>query len=259
MNTSQRIFRSFVTAAAGLLLGGCYLLQSASEPIPAERFESASASGLVVLLPGFGDGPKHYVDNGFVDAVRSANPAFDVVAVNAHFGYYRNYSVIERLHQDILAPARERYDEIWLVGISMGGFGAAAYGMTYPELVDGLILLAPYMGSPEVVEDVMASGELGRWIPPDLDSIDDDKERRFYELWLFYQQYVAAPGRKPRLYLGYGDRDHLREPNAFVAGVLAPERSLMLPGGHKWAVWQPLFTELVDRAIGRQGMAATAE
>ena len=256
MNASRGIFRFLAVAAAGLLLGGCYLLQSASEPIPAERFESNSASGLVVLLPGFGDGPQQYVDNGFVDAVRAANPAFDVIAVNAHFGYYRNYSVIERLHQDILAPASERYDEIWLVGISMGGFGAAAYGMTYPELVDGLILLAPYMGSPDVVGEVMASGDLGRWVPPDLSAIDDEKQRRFYELWQFYQRYVAAPGRKPRLYLGYGDRDHLRPPNEFVAGVLAPERSLMLSGGHKWVVWQPLFAELVGRAIGAPGLAA---
>lgn len=259
MNASHGIFRFFAVAAAGLLLGGCYLLQPASEPIPAQRFESPSASGLVLLLPGFGDGPQNYIDNGFVDAVRAANPAFDVIAVNAHFGYYRNYSLVERLHQDILSPASARYEEIWLVGISMGGFGAAAYGMTHPELVDGLILLAPYMGSPEVVGDVMASGDLGRWVPPDLSTIDDEKERRFYELWQFYQQYVAAPGRSPRLYLGYGDRDHLREPNAFVAGVLAPERSLVLPGGHKWVVWQPLFSELVKRAIGREAMATAGK
>ena len=249
--------RSLAIAIACLVLHGCYLLQSASAPIPVQRFEAATpAAGLIVLLPGFGDGPQQYVDYGFVETVRQANPAFDVIAANAHFGYYRNYSVVDRLHQDIIAPLHPRYDEIWLVGISMGGFGAAAYSMTYPDLVDGMILLAPFMGSAEVVEDVMAAGSLGQWVPPQLAAIEDDKERRFYELWRFFQGYVETPERKPRLYLGFGDRDHLGGPNSLVADVLSAEHSLILPGGHKWAVWQPLFAELTKRAIGNGKLVA---
>lgn len=238
---------------ASLLLGGCYFFQTASEPMPAERFQaSAPVTGLIVLMPGFGDGPQDYIEHGFVDTVREANPAFDVIAVNAHFGYYRNYSVIERLHQDIIAPARSRYDEIWLVGISMGGFGAAAYAMTHPENVDGMILLAAFMGSEEIVEEIMAAGTLGQWVSPDLATVEDDRDRRTYELWQFYQAYVEAPERKPSLYLGFGDQDHLRGPNAFVAGVLPTERSLVLAGDHKWVVWKPLFAALANRAIGVQ-------
>ena len=98
----QRLYRAFSLVIVSLLLGGCYLMQFASEPMPAERFDSGGqASGLIVFLPGFADGPQDYVENGFIEAVRDANPAFDVVAANAHFGYYRNYSVIQRLHEDI--------------------------------------------------------------------------------------------------------------------------------------------------------------
>ena len=252
----QNLYRAFSLVIVSLLLGGCYLMQSASEPMPAERFDSGGqSSSLIVFLPGFADGPQDYVENGFIEAVRDANPAFDVVAANAHFGYYRNYSVIQRLHEDIIGPVSEGYDQIWLVGISMGGFGAAAYSMTYPRIVDGMILLAPYMGSPEVVGEVMSNGDLASWQAPDLATIADPKERRFYELWQFYREYALSPGRKPSLYLGFGDADHLRGPNAFVAGVLPPERSLVLPGGHKWVVWQPLFTELVNRAIGNSTLA----
>ena len=233
-----------------LLLGGCYFLQSVDSPVPAQFFTStAGATGLVILLPGFGDGPQDYVDKGFVDILKRVNPAFDVSAVNAHFGYYRDYSIVQRLHEDIVEPARAVYDEIWLVGISMGGFGASAYAMTYPENIDGLILLAPFMGSRDVVEEVMTAGTLGDWQVPELSGIDDEKERTFFRLWQFYRQYAENPGRKPRLYLGYGDQDRLRFPNAFVAEVLVPERSLQLPGGHQWVVWKPLFTELAERAI----------
>jgi pimeloyl-ACP methyl ester carboxylesterase len=250
-------YRSLGIIFACLLLQGCYFMQSASKPMPAQRFEaSAPVAGLLVLLPGFGDGPQQYLEYGFVETVRQTNPAFDVIAVNAHFGYYRNYSVVDRLHEDIIAPLRSRYDEIWLVGISMGGFGAAAYTMTNPEVVDGMILLAPFMGSSDVVEEVMAAGSLGQWVAPELTAIEDDKERRFYELWQFYQGYVETPERKPSLYLGFGDQDHLGGPNSFVADVLTAEHSLVLPGGHKWAVWQPLFAELAYRAIGNKKLAA---
>ncbi len=252
-----RLFKGLGLAASALLLGGCYLMQSAGEPMPAERFNGASdATGLIVMLPGFADGPQDYLDYGFIEAVREANPAFDVIAANAHFGYYRDYSVIERLHADIIGPASQDYSEIWLVGISMGGFGAAAYSMTYPGMVDGMILLAPYMGSPNVVNEVMSNGELASWQGPDLASIADKKERRFYELWQFYREYALSPERKPSLFLGFGDADRLRGPGAYVAGVLPSERSHVLPGGHKWVVWQPLFTELVNRAIGAAELAA---
>ena len=235
-----------------VLVAGCYLLQSASRPIPAQAFPApAGADGLVVMLPGFADGPRDFVEQGFVDAVRAANPGYDVLAVNAHWGYYRDYSVVERLREDVLEPARERYRRIWLVGISMGGFGAAAYAQTYPQHVDGLILLAPFMGSETVVEDVLATDRLADWRSPVLASIADRKERRFYELWQFYREYAVAPRREPLLYIGFGAEDHLRPPNQRVAEVLDDERSLMLPGGHKWTVWKPLFDELSKRALGR--------
>ena len=234
----------------GLLLGGCYFMQSASQPIPTQIVRlSEAASGLVVMLPGFGDGPQDFIDSGFVASVRDASSNLDVVAVNAHWGYYRDYTVVERLRQDVIQPALERYDHIWLVGISMGGFGAAAYAQTYPQHVEGLILLAPFMGSQEVVEQVLAAGALADWVSPDLTVIEDVRERRFFELWQFYQGYAAAPDREPRLYIGFGDQDHLRPPNQHVASVLDAQQSLMLAGGHKWTVWKPLFRELSERAF----------
>jgi len=52
-------YRSLGIIFTCLLLQGCYLIQSASKPMPAQRFEAAApAAGLIVLLPGFGDGPQ---------------------------------------------------------------------------------------------------------------------------------------------------------------------------------------------------------
>lgn len=243
--------RGLTITLACLLLGGCYFFQAVKEPIPTQYFKARSAAtGLVVMMPGFGDGPQDFITNGFLDTVQQANPAFDVIAVNAHFGYYRNYSVVKRLHRDVIEPAQARYDEIWLVGISMGGFGAAAYGETYPDNIEGMILLSPFMGSDEVVEDVMAAPSLKQWKATELKTIEDVRVRRFYELWQFFQDYAESPQRNPKIYIGFGDEDHLRGANGLIADVLAAERSLILPGGHKWTVWKPLFIELANRAIG---------
>ena len=239
-----------VLVCLSLLTSGCYFLQSATQPMPAQYLQkTAGAKGLVVMLPGFGDGPQDFGDHGFADSVHEANANFDVVAVNAHWGYYRDYTVVERLHRDVIEPALARYDRIWLVGISMGGFGAAAYAQTYPGHVEGLILLAPFMGTEEVVANVLTAGSLADWESPDLAGIADVKERRFYELWQFYQGYVGESRRQPLLYIGFGDQDHLRPPNAQVAAVLDTQQSLTLPGGHKWTVWEPLFHDLAARAL----------
>ena len=77
------------------------------------------------------------------DRPREFDPRLDVIAADAHFGYYRARSVVDRLHEDLIAPVADRYERVWLVGISMGGFGSALYAMEHPDVVDGVIMLAP--------------------------------------------------------------------------------------------------------------------
>lgn len=231
---------------------GCYFTKSASIPMPAVRHSatSTSADGLIVLLPGFGDEPEDYEENGFVEMVRTANPRFDVIAPDAHFGYYRAFTVVDRLHQDVIGPAMKKgYRRLWLVGISMGGLGAASYAMEHEDLVEGIILLAPYMGDSEVIEEISKAGGLKKWSPPDLESVEDPEMRHYYELWSWYQAYAVHPESQPKLFIGFGDEDRLRHPNKLVAEVLPDDRSLVMHGGHKWKVWRPLFERLVRRAL----------
>jgi len=42
-----------------------------------------------------------------------------------------------------IAPLHERYDQVFLVGLSWGGKLALAYGLGHPEAVDGLVLITP--------------------------------------------------------------------------------------------------------------------
>lgn len=236
-----------------LLLGGCLFFRTAEVPMPIVRHPAPAgdATGLVVLLPGLGDGPSHYERYGFVDRIHELRPDFDVIAADAHFGYYRDRTFLERLHEDVIGPIAGDYEQVWLVGISMGGFGAPVYTMAHPEHVDGLILLAPFMGSYDVIDEVVAAGGLWRWQPPEPDADGDDAEQKFYELWRWYQRYATAPDDMPTLYIGRGFDDSLNWPNSLVARHLPPLQNRVIPGGHKWWTWKPLFDELAERALAR--------
>lgn len=237
-----------------LLACGCTYFRPATAPMPVVLHEAPAgvADTLFVLLPGLGDGPEDYSANGFVEQIQQARPRADVIAADAHFGYYRSRTFLPRLKADVIDPVADRYEQIWFVGISLGGFGSAIFCEEFPDTVDGLILLAPFMGERDVIASVRQAGGLADWTPPtDFSGIEDDASRKFHELWAFFKSYAdggAARGL-PELYIGWGTEDGLHVPISMVAAVLPPERTMAVPGGHRWTVWQPLFADLLARAL----------
>ena len=114
------------------------------------------------MLPGRGDRAATFISNGFQNA--GENYGFDTIAADAHFGYFRKRTLVERLHADIVLPAREAgYKKIWLLGISAGGFGSILYASQYPDEIDGVILLAPFLGEREAIDELVAGGGLATW------------------------------------------------------------------------------------------------
>ena len=154
-------------------------------------------------------------------------------------------NIVERLHADVIEPIAHRYQQLWLVGVSMGGLGASSYAMKYPEHVDGVILLAPYMGDEELIDEIEQSGGLKHWSVPQLLGTESDQELHFYELWTWYQSMAKLPS--PALLLGFGEDDRLRRAIQLLAAELPPEQVLSMPGGHKWTVWAPLLESLMGR------------
>ena len=234
-----------------LLLTGCYITKFAQVPMPVLHYSAASgqADGLMVLLPGFGDSPERFEQQGIIDIVRQFAPTFDIVAADAHFAYYRNLSIVDRLHADLLGPGQDRYQRVWIVGISMGGLGASSYAMEHPGVVERVILLAPYMGSKDLITEVKVAGGLARWQPPNLSYIENEEQRRFYRLWDWYKGYTQPDPTGPDLMLGFGSHDGLRDANQLLADVLPGEQVVRVQGGHKWKVWIPIFETLLRRAV----------
>ncbi len=238
--------------ALALALGGCgyasYFLRDVHQPmlgLEARMDPARRRACLIVLMPGMFDTPDQFLEYGFIDDARAASGRCDLVAIDAHFGYYRDGSLRRRVGADILRVAAARgYEHIWLVGISLGGLGAMLVARDHPDEVDGVVLLAPFLGDPRLIESIHQSGGLAAWDAPedagvgDANTFDD-------AIWGWLQGYVTHPARMPRLYVGAGTEDDLRSGVQLLAAVLPQEQHGEAEGGHGWVTWRVLWRRLM--------------
>jgi pimeloyl-ACP methyl ester carboxylesterase len=246
----MRVLGVVALGASGGLGSGCAWLRSTPSPMPSQAFTDLGpdrARGVVVLLPGFGDRPADFEKNGFVRVLRERAPDYDVVAADAHFGYYRKGIVISELDHVVAPLVARGYREIWLSGVSMGGHGAVAYARAHPTQITGLMLLAPYMGPKDVVEAVAGAGGLCAWTAPTQFANDARGFALANFAWL--QALACHPGGTVALSLGVGESDHLLAADRLLGDRLDPTHFVLLPGGHDWNVWTPALTTLLAHGL----------
>lgn len=241
--------RLAILCGMALLASGCTSLRSADTPMYAQTEASqcvAHADTLIVLLPGVYSNPDEFVREGFLKAVQDGRIAADVVRVEAHLGYYEKNVFVERLRQDVVAPAKARgYRAVWIVGISLGGFGGLVYAQEHPGDIAGVVALAPYLGAPGIAEDVAKAGGLVRWTAAANPAADRRAERET-ALWTWLKRRSTAPADDlPPLWLGYGRADRFATSNGLVGAVLPPERVFTTEGGHDWAPWLRLWKAML--------------
>ncbi|PRQ05236.1 serine aminopeptidase domain-containing protein [Enhygromyxa salina] len=226
------------------LLGAC--AGALNDPIVTEvhrRSTSDRARVLVVLLPGAGDRVGTYEKHGFVQSMRASGMDVDMLEVDAHYGYYRSRTLMDRMEHDVLAPNREHYEAIWLVGISMGGIGALLTAWTFPDDVDGLVLMAPYLGRRKTLKQIEQAGGLAAWEPP---AAVDGEKAWDVEIWRMLKRMSETPRPgEPELYLMFGRDDFGVRAHELLAAGLAPEQVKTAPGGHAWSTWTTLWNQLL--------------
>lgn len=239
-----------VALVVAFTTSACAVLRVARTPMRVVEHQALEEGPerVLILLPGFGDRPKAFDRHGFIDALHAVDPTWQVIAVDAHFGYYRKNTVIDRLHADVLAPL-DAADEVWVLGISMGGSGALGLAEEHGDLLDGVILLAPYTGGSDIVDEVRAAGGLESW---EQHEVADEKPRPAYfrDLWAWMDGYTTEAERPP-LYLGVGTADRFKRGADLIGDVLPDGHYRMLPGGHDWTVWTPLFEDFAADVLVR--------
>lgn len=201
---------------------------------------------LLVFLPGLRDRSAVFADKGFISALRASGVEADMIGVDAHLEYYVKKQFLVRMKEDVIDPAkRQGYHNIWLVGISLGGFGALWYDIENPGDLAGVVALSPYLGEPEVVAEVARAGGLAAWHPAGNAELDDQ-----HRIWRGLKSYESSERSLNRLYLGYGLEDKFATPDGLLAALLPPEQVFTIEGGHHWPVWRALWNAILkSRAL----------
>jgi len=247
----MRVLAIWASMLSACALGACASWFPAPVPMHTAawiRPITQKARCLVVFLPGFGDDAEDFERNGFVAEVRRRELSVDMVAAQATLGYYARGSFPDRLASDVVGPALVRgYDQVWLVGMSMGGLGTVYYSRAQTAQVTGILALAPYLGDDKLTDEIRAQGGLARWrAPPRVEVMNEDNYQR--EIWRWLQAVTRGGEPGPRLYLGYGKSDKLAHQDELLAAALPPDHTYLVDGAHDWKTWKILFDQFLQRS-----------
>jgi pimeloyl-ACP methyl ester carboxylesterase len=194
----------------------------------------------LVFLPGRKDRAEVFEREGFFEAARRHGLTAELIAADAHTGYYVRGTLVRRLHNDVVEPARRRGDSrIILVGVSIGAYGAIRYAMAHPGTVSVLVLLSPFLGAGSAMREIAEAGDVD-----------------FDETWDWLKRYPkndSAEQREasgyPRIILGYGREDLFLKTDGELRELLPPQDVLTAFGAHLWSTWRALFEELLDKDL----------
>ncbi|MHB8418408.1 MAG: alpha/beta fold hydrolase [Myxococcales bacterium] len=228
---------------------GCAGLFHAPDPMRSlsYRWQGGKARCLVVLLPGMGDSDMQFERKGFIAEMRRRPLSVDLVAADATFGYYAKGVMVDRLSEDVLEPLRSRgYEQVWAIGVSMGGMGSFLYSNKRPAQLDGILALAPYLGGDAVAREIRSSGGLSKWKAPPKEQMSDANYRR--QLWRYLQAITTGAEKGPDLYVGWGTDDGLGAEVSLLASALPPKHVWTTKGGHDWATWRTLLEQFLDNS-----------
>lgn len=251
-----RMLLSLIVATTVLWSTGCALFSNTNEVIPVQFLASPTGEQrrLVIVLPGRGDNLSIMRRSGIVDAIQRGAPDVDVLLTEMSMRYYVEGRAMERLHKEVVLPAKARYSEIYLAGASLGGMGALLYEREHPGEMTGLILMAPYMGDPAITNEIKAAGGLAQWTAgePAALLVPNNASR---EEWRVVRSLLEQP-RASSVWLICGQDDRFFADANLVAEALPPSHFIQLAGGHKWTVWSQGAALVFDRiGAAKQGIS----
>jgi hypothetical protein len=201
-----------------------------------EANPGTAAPTLMIWLPGAYHSAQHFLDAGFPEAVRERRIALDLMFVDLKMQHLNDRDAHGRLRSEIVLPAIGSGASVWLAGISLGGMIALDLASSHPDELDGLCLLAPYLGNRMLLKEIAAAG-LEAWEPGEL--AEADAERR---IW----RYLKAGGDSRPMYLGYGQEDRFSTAHRLLARLLPAEAVNVIGGGHDWRTWTRLWESFLD-------------
>lgn len=226
------------------------LMGNSNAPIPTEllpALQPADERILIVVLPGMFSDEASLKERGLHERIQKSWPDADVLLTAARLPYYTDGVLVQRLHRDILTPARENgYRQIWIAGGSMGGLGALMYEREHPGAVTGIVLLAPRLGDGALIEEIARAGGVQAWdagpLPPEMNGGNYERQ-----VWKMVQQRSGQPEFASRIWLICGDQDRMLPGSRLLAAQLPESHYVERPGDHNWRFWLSATEEMFGR------------
>lgn len=242
----MHVLRWIALALACVAASACYPVRDTSKPPAVRRLDAERApSRAVLVLPGIGDDLDSLQAGGIGDAIRKAWPDADVVLVEMTIGYYKDGRAMPDLHALVAREHERGIGEVWLVGASLGGMGAMLYDAAYPCDVDGVVLLAPYLGEDDILGQVRHAGGIVRWEAPPAATPDAGNWQA--QMWRRAKVW-SREGGDPRVWLAWGADDKFA-PNMPLLLPAVPESHVVTGAGvHAWRSWTPLAARVFAAA-----------
>jgi enterochelin esterase-like enzyme len=191
----------------------------------------------MIWLPGAYHGARDFIDAGFARAAAQRRVPLDLLFVDLEMQHLDDRVALQRLRSEIVLPARDSGAAVWLAGISLGGLVALDYASVHPGELDGLCLLAPYLGNRMLTNEIAAASGLAGWEPGEF--AESDAERR---IW----RYIKTQPDAWPLFLGYGKEDRFSAAHDMLAAALPANWVEIVSGGHDWSTWLNLWEKFLD-------------
>lgn len=213
------------------------------------------ANTLIILLPGAYQQPEDFIEQGFIRAVQERDLSIDLMMAELSFSHIADRTALTEIHTDLILPAITKgYKNIWLAGISIGGYVAIAYANRYAEYCDGRLsgqlLLAPYPGNRITTKLIADAGGIQSWQPESIAEEDT-------ELGNWHWLKTHADATNIEVYLGYGADDRFADGHLMMAQALPENRVNKIAGEHTWPVWQQLWCDFLDARFAEQSSTKT--
>jgi len=235
---------------AALALAGCVAFGDSAVPIGTLRIAAPRPSAertLLIVLPGIGGDAEEMKDERLPEAIHESWPEVDIVLTSATLAYYRDATLVPRLDREIVEPAyRSGYTRVWLAGASLGGMGTLLYEREHPGKVTGIVLFAPFLGDPGLLEEIRSAGGPRKWEPGPLPAdMNGDNYQR--QVWKMVKGWADRPELVHRVWLAVGMHDYLIEDVRLLAQEVPEAHYLERPGGHTWSLWRSSAKEVFSR------------
>ena len=217
---------------------------------------ASRADTLIVLLPGAYQLPEDFIAQGFVSALEERDLPIDLIMSELSFDHIADRTALTEIHQDLILPAiKNGYKNIWLAGISVGGYVAIAYTDRYANTltdsrIQGLLLMAPYPGNRMTTGEIRLAGGLPSWQPDSVPAPDSELAG-----WYWLKHHA---GNGTQAHLGYGREDRFAPGHDLMAQALPADHVDCIAGGHDWPVWLQLWQRFLDRDVLKLKQEAVA-